>query len=526
MLPKQWRKRPACAHRSEHLYATGTVAPLAGGPVRRLSFRPSPRHNRRVIAAVREVLGTMRLAYLPVLVTYFAYGASAITSVSLLYFQKDVIGLTPAEVAGIAFWANLPWSMKMVVGVASDRLPIAGGRRKPYLMLGALLSAVGYAAMSGWVTTKAGYLAATVCIAVGFMMQDVVADALSVEVAETDAELAQVQTLGRMALLVGSISVGYLSGVLAGAIGPRPVFGMATLLPVLVVVGALFVGAPRRPEPAPEEGPLGHGRAWLVMATGLGYAALGVALEAFGVAYAQELILLVSAVLLTLLFREVGVSRHVVIAAGVIFLFRAMPGVGQGYSYWAIDGLGFDQKFLGLLAQVSAILSLVGLLVFRKPITERPVSFTLFWVVIAGAVLYLPNIGLFYGLQEWLGVSARTLAFIDTTISAPLGQLTMVPMLVLIARTAPAGAEATMFAIMASLMNLALSASELFTRYLNEFFAVTQQDYTQLGRLMITVLVIGFVPLLALPALRRHEGQLQSSEESHVPGPTSKVADG
>jgi len=486
-----------------------------------------------VIAAVRAFLGNIRLAYLPVLVTYFAYGAGAITSVSLLYFQKEVIGLTPAEVAGAAFWANLPWSMKMVVGVASDRVPIAGGRRKPYLILGALLSAIGYASMAGWVTTKAAYLAAMVCIAVGLMVQDVIADALSVEVAETDEELAQVQALGRMALLVGSISVGYISGVLASALGPRPVFGLAMALPVLVVIGALFIGTSRRPEPLPEDGPLGHGRAWLVMATGLGYAALGVALQAFGVAYAQELILLVSAVLLSLLFREVGVSRHVIIAAGVIFLFRAVPGVGQGYSYWAIDGLGFDQTFLGLLAQVSSILSLVGLLVFRKAITERPVSFTLFWVIIAGAILSLPNIGLFYGLQDWLGVSARTLAFIDTTISAPLGQLTMVPMLVLIARTAPAGAEATMFAIMASLMNLALSASELFTRYLNELFAVTQQEYSQLGRLMITVLVLGLVPLLALPLLRRHEGQLHgaggssgSSPRSQVPSPKSTRTDG
>ena len=99
-------------------------------------------------------------------------------------------------------------------------------------------------------------------------------------------------------------------------------------------------------------------------------------------------------------------------------------------------------------------------------------------------------------------MSARTLAFIDTTISAPLGQLTMVPMLVLIAKTAPRGAEATMFAVMASLMNLALSASELFTRYLNTF-QVTQQDYSNLGRLMIAVGVIGLLPLLAVPLLRR-----------------------
>jgi hypothetical protein len=81
----------------------------------------------------------------------------------------------------------------------------------------------------------------------------------------------------------------------------------------------------------------------------------------------------------------------------------------------------------------------------------------------------------------------------------------MVPMLVLIAKTAPAGGEATMFAIMASLMNLALSASQLFTQYLNTAFAVTQHDYSNLGRLMVTVGIVGLVPLLALPLLWREE---------------------
>jgi hypothetical protein len=190
--------------------------------------------------------------------------------------------------------------------------------------------------------------------------------------------------------------------------------------------------------------------------------------------------------------------------------------VGQGYSYWAIDRLGFDQEFLGILAQVSSVLSLAGLIVFRKAITRRPVSVTLFWVTIAGSLLYLPTIGLFYGANEWLGVSPRMFAFIDTTIAAPLGQLSMVPMLALIARTAPAGAEATMFAIMASLMNLALSASELFTRYLNTFFAVSQHDYGNLGRLMIAVGLIGLAPLLALPLLRREEVQARPALALHA----------
>jgi hypothetical protein len=433
-----------------------------------------------------------------------------VTSIAMLYFEKDVLGLTPAEAAEIAFWLSLPWSMKMVAGVASDVHPILGSRRGAYLLLGALCTLIGYGALATRVHSRGAYLAMSVLIAVGFMIQDVVADALSVEVAENDEELGQIQTLGRMALLLGGISVGYLSGVLAAHIGSRGTFAVAMALPLLVVVMLPLVRSRVRAAPTPTEkatGPLSGGRARLVLLVGLSYAAFGALLEAGGIAYSREIVLVVSAVLISVLLHRIGISQGVAIAAIVIFIFRATPTVGQGYSYWAIDRLGFDQKFLGLLAQVTSVVSLVGLLVFRKVIVKRPVSFTLFWVVILGAVLYLPTLGLFYGVHEWLGVSARVFAFVDTTISAPLSQLAMVPMLILIARTAPPGAEATSFAIMASLMNLALAASQLFTEYLNDAFAVTQADYSGLGRMMIVVGLIGLLPLLVLPLLRRAERQ-------------------
>lgn len=452
-----------------------------------------------------RLFGSVRLAYLPVLITYFCYGASGITAIAMLFFQKETLGITPADAAAIAFWVALPWSTKMVAGVASDVYPIFGSHRKAYLLVGAAASLSGYAMLATIVHTRGAYLAAMVLVTVGFMVQDVVADALSVEVAASDEEIAQVQALGRMALLLGSISVGYLSGWLAGLVGPRNVFASAMLLPILVTVAAFLVRpAARRARPRSDE-EFGRDKARLVLLVGLSYAALGVMLEFFSVLFAQEIILVVSGILIVALLGRVGISRGVGVAAFAIFLFRAVPSVGQGYSYWAIDRLGFDQQFLGILAQVSSVLSLIGLVVFRKAITARPVSFTLFWVTLVGSLLSLPTIGLFYGANEWFGLSPRAFAFIDTTISAPLAQLSMVPMLALIARTAPQGAEATMFAIMASLMNLALSASELFTRYLNTAFAVTQHDYTNLGRLMITVGLIGLVPLLALPLLRREE---------------------
>lgn len=69
---------------------------------------------------------------------------------------------------------------------------------------------------------------------------------------------------------------------------------------------------------------------------------------------------------------------------------------------------------------------------------------------------------------------------------------------------------------MASFTNLALSASQLTTKYINQVFTVTREvrdtdtgeilipaDYSELGALLIIVTILGFVlPMLAIVAIR------------------------
>jgi hypothetical protein len=80
----------------------------------------------------------------------------------------------------------------------------------------------------------------------------------------------------------------------------------------------------------------------------------------------------------------------------------------------------------------------------------------------------------------------------------------MIPMLAWIANSAPAHLKATFFAVMASFTNLALSAGQLGTKYLNQIFTVTREvtadgvvtvpaDYSELGWLLWTVAALGFI---------------------------------
>jgi hypothetical protein len=80
---------------------------------------------------------------------------------------------------------------------------------------------------------------------------------------------------------------------------------------------------------------------------------------------------------------------------------------------------------------------------------------------------------------------------------SPLGQVAMVPMLAWIAKEAPKNLKATYFAVMAAFTNLALSASNLATEYINKIFVIERGQYDELGMLMMTVTGLS----LALPIL-------------------------
>jgi hypothetical protein len=205
---------------------------------------------------------------------------------------------------------------------------------------------------------------------------------------------------------------------------------------------------------------------------------------------------------------DAATRNKIALAAILIFLFRAAPSAGQGYSWFTIDVLGFDEAFLGTLGQIGAALALAAAWLLSDAITRQPVARVLLWLVIVGFIVSLPGFGLTVGLHEWtermFGLGARSIAIVDAAVASPLVQISMIPMLTLIAIHAPAGHRAIWFALMASLMNLALSAAELQTKYLNLLFAVDRGHYANLPVLYGTALAIGtLVPLAAILILGR-----------------------
>jgi hypothetical protein len=187
----------------------------------------------------------------------------------------------------------------------------------------------------------------------------------------------------------------------------------------------------------------------------------------------------------------------------VIFAFRATPAVGVGYQWFTIDRLGFDEAFFGVLQQIGAGIGLTATWLLSDAVTRQPVARVLLWLTMLSALLAIQTLVLVHERHTWtervLGLGPRSIAIIDAAAQSPLAQVSMIPLLTLIAIYAPAGHRATWFALMASLMNLALVAGQLLTKYLNILFKVDRGAYGDLPQLTWTVGILGLViPLAAI----------------------------
>lgn len=487
---------------------------------------------------------------MPPLMVYLAAGVSGFTGIIESFFVKDQLGLSAAFLAGLGFWAGLPWALKMPFGHLVD---LYWHRKSLFVYLGALMMAGSLMIMIGLTGHKAfmasimgpdvWYILATLISPVGYVLQDVVADAMTVEAVQPydengipipEKELRRMhitmQTLGRIAIIGGSAIVAGVGGWLATAMSYYAMYQLSLVIPVISVMGAVIgawnvrrLRAQYRRIGRSEEEICELLRAeecvakpdWYILGGSMVFVIVSIFLGMSNFAAKKEIIFIASLIIVTYLMRQLikdlepSKRRDIIGIAVIVFVFRAMPNIGAGAMWWQIDALRFDEAFFGTLRQISAILTIVGMFALRGWMGRRTIPYIYVFLSLYTTCMFLPYIGMYYGLHEWtertFGFGARTIAIIDTMADSPMGQVAMVPMLAWIAREAPLEQKATYFAVMAAFTNLALSMSNLGTNYLNDVFVVDRGQYGELGRLMIAASVIGLVlPLVTVILVNRY----------------------
>ena len=330
---------------------------------------------------------------MPPLLVYLAAGISGLTAIVGTFFIKDYLNLSAAFLAGLGFWAGLPWALKMPLGHLVDLI----WKHKNYMVfLGASIIAASLLIMHGLIAhtqsmatilpVENWYVISVILAPIGFVVQDVVADGMTVEAVPkydtdgttfSDKEIktmhTTMQTLGRFAIISGSLLVALINVIIFSGTETldekqrvelyADIYVYALVIPMVSVLGVFLAkylsyrtrkAVPLKKKDVPAKQTFERKNTqinWSILLGSLAFVIFSVGIGMSNIPLSQEIVFVGSAAIILFLMKNLmrymstSQKNTVIGTALIIFVFRAMPSPGPGMTWFEIDKLFFDEYF-------------------------------------------------------------------------------------------------------------------------------------------------------------------------------------
>ncbi len=365
----------------------------------------------------------------------------------LTHFLKEVHGWSPVEISASLAVLDVPWVIKPLYGLVSDFLPIAGYRRRPYLLLAAGAAMAAFAWV-GMLTAPGWLIPALVVTAVAMAVASTVCGALLVENGQrlnaSDAFVNQQWLWFNIATVVTSLLGGWFIEVFSAQNALRAAAWVAAAAPVAVMLSLRLVHEDRAR----------IDRAGFV----LGVAALWAALR----------------------------SRDLWLIGIFLFCYYFSPGFGTPLYFHLTDRLRFSQGFIGVLSAVSAVGWIAGGLLYRYVLWRMPTR-------------RLLNLSLVFGVAStlaYLGLVDPVSAVVIYFVAGMAAMVANVATLSLAAAVCPPRAEGFTFAALMSVINLAAPLSDTIGAVLYEHVFASRLAPLIVVSAAFTAFVLVLVPFV------------------------------
>jgi folate/biopterin transporter len=414
-----------------------------------------------------------------ILTVYFVQGILGLARLAVSFFLKDELLLSPTQVSALLGIVALPWIIKPLFGFISDGLPIFGYRRRPYLILSGILGTVSWVSLATIVHTT---WAATTAIALGSLsvaVSDVIVDSLVVERAraESQADAGSLQSICWGASAFGGLLTAYLSGWLLEHFSTHTVFGITALFPLLVSAVAWLIAE----SPVSKDNQNPQQRNSPTIKHQLGQ------------------------------LRKAITQKAIWLPTAFVFIWQATPTADSAFFFFTTNELHFGPEFLGRVRLVTNLASLVGIWIFQRYLKTLPFRVIFGWSTVLSAALGMTMLLLVTHTNRTLGIDDHWFSLGDSLVLTVMGQIAYMPVLVLAARICPPGVEATLFALLMSVSNLAGMVSYEFGAIMMHWLGITETNFELLWLLVIITNLSTLLPLPFLNWLPAAEEQTQTS---------------
>ncbi|MDK2409090.1 folate/biopterin family MFS transporter [Aphanizomenon sp. PH219] len=399
-----------------------------------------------------------------ILTIYFVQGILTLSRLAVSFFLKDELLLGPVQMSTIMGICTIPWMIKPLYGFISDSLPIFGYHRKPYIVMSGFLGCAAWGCLGTVAHTSTTATIMIVLSSVSVAISDVIVDSIVVERArnESEAKIGSLQSLCWGSSAIGALCTAYLSGLLLEYFTTRIVFLITALFPLII-----------------------SSVAWLITEKPINK-------DHKKSNNTKDQLLKI---------RQAITQKTIWLPTLFIFIWHATPKTESAFFYFTTNELHFQPEFLGRIRLVTSFASLIGVWAFQRYFKHIPFRTMITAGIFLSTALGMTNLLLVTHTNRMLGIDDHWFSLGDSLIITVIGQIVFMPILVLSTKLCPPGVEATFFALIMSVFNVAGTVSYALGSIMMKWLGITEYQFDSLWLLIILTSCTSLIPIFFVKLL-------------------------
>ena len=429
------------------------------------------------------VLDLYASANVGILVSYFAIGVvSKLTQTPVQYYLIEYLDASATQYSVYNTLHRLPWSLKWCFGMLIDGVPIAGYRRKPWLVLG-------YSGFSMlniylfWIATPG--INQTIFAVFGFtccyVLADVCTDTLTVERSffESERKRGSIQSVGFIYRSFGKV-LGSIMGTYLYDNGTNWSFDISQIFILNALVPSICMSAV----------------VWPLVELASQNGVIPSTLEQLREVW------------------RVLQLRAVWRPMSFIFLFSVMQVPNSAWSNFLVWGLGFSDLQLGYLTITSSLMGCLGYVSFKLIFFRTSWHRLYIGSSIVSFVFSLMQMLLILRINVRLGIPDISFAIGDSAMVELMESIHAMPAVIMFIQLCPHGAEGTTFALLTAAASLAGTVASDIGSALTSVWDVSNDtleagDFSGVLKLTLLTTLLQILPVFLI-------GILPDTREEHA----------
>lgn len=427
------------------------------------------------------------------LISFYA-GISSITELAVSYYFKDTLLVGPAKVSQLMTAIALPWSLKPLLGLVTDCLPIFGYKRKFYILLCGIFASLCWYFMSTEPTlgnTVFFLVIINICSAFSSILGEAVVVDLAKNVTTASSEdekstnAKDYISLFMIFKYFGMLFASFMKGKLVETIGLKQVFIIGSTLPILIIIAGLIMIdtkiKPKKPEQFEQVGLSDEERRSIVQTNNPNQTGS----EENHTPSMKEMYLFVT-------------QKRILLPMIFIILFMSTPSYSDPFFYYLTNELKFSATSLGQISFWSTIGVLLGIFLYKQFFKDAKFKSVLIICTLLSfiftffAYILVLRLNIRYGIQDYV------IVLFSNSILSMLGEIMLLPLLSLACVLCPKNMEGTIFSVFMSALNFGGALSTLLGSFITSYLNITSTDFTNLHSLILIANVTSLLPLILI----------------------------